>query len=124
MTGKMSASPPHRPMRGYIEGYYGRLPDWQDRRRIIDRLASLGMTAICTRRRKTCFTGSTGGRPSRMTGCRSLRHSAAMRRTGRSGSSPASPRVLITRRRMISRTSPICVKRRTVWPRPGPLASP
>ena len=44
MTDSQSATPVPRPMRGYIEGYYGRLPDWQDRRRIIDRLASLGMT--------------------------------------------------------------------------------
>lgn len=33
-----------RPMRGYIEGYYGRLFDWQDRQRIIDRMAALGMS--------------------------------------------------------------------------------
>lgn len=44
MTGSISTTPAPRRMRGYIEGYYGRLPDWQDRRRIIDRLASLGMT--------------------------------------------------------------------------------
>lgn len=30
--------------RGYIEGYYGRLLTWDDRRRIIDKLADLGMT--------------------------------------------------------------------------------
>ena len=44
MTGSNATTPAPRRMRGYIEGYYGRLPDWQDRRRIIDRLASLGMT--------------------------------------------------------------------------------
>ena len=33
------------PLRGYIEGYYGRLLDWQDRHRIIARLGALGMNA-------------------------------------------------------------------------------
>ena len=36
---------PETPIRGYIEGYYGRLLTWQDRRRIITRLAALGMNA-------------------------------------------------------------------------------
>lgn len=36
---------PEAPLRGYIEGYYGRLLGWQDRRRIIARLAALGMNA-------------------------------------------------------------------------------
>ncbi|MEK9962622.1 MAG: beta-N-acetylglucosaminidase domain-containing protein [Rhodobiaceae bacterium] len=36
---------PDTPIRGYIEGYYGRLPTWQERRRIIARLAALGMNA-------------------------------------------------------------------------------
>ena len=40
-----SPAPPDQPIRGYIEGYYGRLLDWQDRQRIISRLASLGMNA-------------------------------------------------------------------------------
>lgn len=44
MTGIRSVPPAQRLMRGYVEGYYGRLPAWQDRIRIIDRLASLGMT--------------------------------------------------------------------------------
>ena len=44
MTGIRSVPPAQRLMRGYVEGYYGRLPAWQDRTRIIDRLASLGMT--------------------------------------------------------------------------------
>lgn len=45
MTGIRSVPPAQRLMRGYVEGYYGRLPAWQDRTRIIDRLSSLGMTA-------------------------------------------------------------------------------
>ena len=45
MTASNPDSPAPRQMRGYIEGYYGRLLDWQDRRRIVDRLADLGMTA-------------------------------------------------------------------------------
>ena len=45
MTASNPDSPAPRQMRGYIEGYYGRLLDWQDRRRIVDRLAGLGMTA-------------------------------------------------------------------------------
>jgi protein O-GlcNAcase/histone acetyltransferase len=32
-------------MRGYIEGYYGRILSWQDRHRIIDQLATLGMSS-------------------------------------------------------------------------------
>ena len=36
---------PDTPIRGYIEGYYGRLPTWQERHRIIARLAALGMNA-------------------------------------------------------------------------------
>ena len=32
-------------MRGYIEGYYGRLLTWSERRQILDQLASLGMNA-------------------------------------------------------------------------------
>ena len=40
MTALMDA-----PLRGYIEGYYGRLLTWQDRRRIIARLGALGMNA-------------------------------------------------------------------------------
>lgn len=33
------------PLRGYIEGYYGRLFTWDDRARILDRLHDLGMNA-------------------------------------------------------------------------------
>lgn len=36
---------PDTPIRGYIEGYYGRLLTWQERRRIITGLATLGMNA-------------------------------------------------------------------------------
>ena len=36
-------SPRH--MRGYIEGYYGRILSWQERHRIIDQLAALGMSS-------------------------------------------------------------------------------
>ena len=32
-------------LRGYIEGYYGRLLDWDDRARIIEQIATLGMNA-------------------------------------------------------------------------------
>ncbi len=32
-------------MRGYIEGYYGRILSWQERHRIIDQLATLGMSS-------------------------------------------------------------------------------
>ena len=32
-------------MRGYIEGYYGRILSWQDRHRIINQLATLGMSS-------------------------------------------------------------------------------
>ena len=32
------------PRRGYIEGYYGRLLSWDDRHRIINHMASIGMT--------------------------------------------------------------------------------
>ena len=41
-------SPPQQRMpharRGYIEGYYGRLLSWDDRKRIVDHLSNLGMT--------------------------------------------------------------------------------
>lgn len=33
------------PLRGYIEGFYGRLLDWDDRKRILGRLNQLGMNA-------------------------------------------------------------------------------
>ena len=33
-------------LRGYIEGYYGRLLDWDDRARIIEQIATLGMNAF------------------------------------------------------------------------------
>ena len=36
---------PDAPLRGYIEGYYGRLLNWRERHRIIARLAALGMNA-------------------------------------------------------------------------------
>jgi len=36
-------SPRH--MRGYIEGYYGRILSWQERHRIVDQLAALGMSS-------------------------------------------------------------------------------
>ena len=36
---------PAAPIRGYIEGYYGRLLTWQDRDRIIERMAGLGLNA-------------------------------------------------------------------------------
>jgi len=36
---------PAAPIRGYIEGYYGRLLTWQDRHRIIERMAGLGLNA-------------------------------------------------------------------------------
>ncbi|MEX0502424.1 beta-N-acetylglucosaminidase domain-containing protein [Alphaproteobacteria bacterium LSUCC0719] len=36
---------PATPIRGYIEGYYGRLLTWQDRNRIIERMAGLGLNA-------------------------------------------------------------------------------
>ena len=36
---------PEAPLRGYIEGYYGHLFGWQDRHRIIAKLAALGMNA-------------------------------------------------------------------------------
>ena len=45
MTDSPAALPSSRPARGYIEGYYGRLLDWQGRKRIIDRLSGLGMTS-------------------------------------------------------------------------------
>ena len=45
MTGKQSVSSSPDSMRGYIEGYYGRLLDWQDRRRIVDRMSSHGMSS-------------------------------------------------------------------------------
>ena len=32
-------------LRGYIEGYYGRLLDWDGRARLLHRLASLGLNA-------------------------------------------------------------------------------
>ena len=32
-------------LRGYIEGYYGKLLDWDDRARIIEQIATLGMNA-------------------------------------------------------------------------------
>ena len=41
----MKKSPPFFPARGYIEGYYGRLLGWDNRHRIIDRLAGNGMNA-------------------------------------------------------------------------------
>ena len=41
----MKESPPFFPARGYVEGYYGRLLGWDDRHRIIDRLAGNGMNA-------------------------------------------------------------------------------
>ena len=34
---------PEAPLRGYIEGYYGRLLTWQDRDRIVARMATLGL---------------------------------------------------------------------------------
>ena len=42
--------PPHRPksaapLRGYIEGYYGRLLRWDDRMDILSHMATLGMDA-------------------------------------------------------------------------------
>ena len=36
---------PTAPIRGYIEGYYGRLLTWQDRTRIIEQMAELGLNA-------------------------------------------------------------------------------
>ena len=45
MTDNVPVTRPPFPMRGYIEGYYGRLLTWPDRYRIIDRLAENGMTA-------------------------------------------------------------------------------
>ena len=42
MTKIKPVSPPHH---GYIEGYYGRLLSWQERHRLIDHLADLGMNA-------------------------------------------------------------------------------
>ena len=32
-------------LHGYIEGYYGRLLDWDDRTRLLHRLSSLGLNA-------------------------------------------------------------------------------
>lgn len=45
MSGADITPLPEAPLRGYIEGYYGRLLGWQDRHRIIARLAALGMNA-------------------------------------------------------------------------------
>ena len=45
MTDNVPVTRPPFPMRGYIEGFYGRLLSWPDRHRIIDRLADNGMTA-------------------------------------------------------------------------------
>ena len=41
----MKETPPFFPTQGYIEGYYGRLLGWDERHRIIDRLAENGMNA-------------------------------------------------------------------------------
>ena len=46
MDDTASASPAF-PVRGYIEGYYGRLLDWRDRHRLVDRLSETGMNAYC-----------------------------------------------------------------------------
>jgi len=45
MSGADLSQLPAAPLRGYIEGYYGRLLGWRDRRRIIARIAALGMNA-------------------------------------------------------------------------------
>ena len=39
MTSEAPATSPPITLRGYIEGYYGRLLDWPERHRILDRLA-------------------------------------------------------------------------------------
>ena len=45
MSGTGLTQLPATPLRGHIEGYYGRLLGWHDRRRIIARIAALGMNA-------------------------------------------------------------------------------
>ena len=45
MSGAGMTPLPEAPLRGYIEGYYGRLFGWPDRHRIIARLAVFGMNA-------------------------------------------------------------------------------
>lgn len=46
-SGTLAVNVRHQPMRGYLEGYYGRLLGWQERGRVLEMLASLGMTTYC-----------------------------------------------------------------------------
>ena len=92
MTGIRSVPPAQRLMRGYVEGYYGRLPAWQDRTRIIDRLSSLGMTAYLYAPKEDPFHRVDWRTPWPDDWLQGFKAFATMHTTSGSTSSPASPR--------------------------------